>query len=156
MGHLSYWSEVFKRIGLRMTSDLHSNLDRLDKQKCWKRKYNSGTDVKLRRVKCQNEKMQMLLKQQVEDNKRGSIYRTGYGVKEDLMPKVVKEREQELRTNGKVMCPLFGCHGRTHKSDTSKLCFYHDCQKKRLTDCETTCQVRKLVPSYLYFYRVTE
>ena len=156
MGHLSYWSEVFERIGLPMTANLYTNLKRLDKQKCWKRKYNRDTNVKQRRVQRRNEKMQTLLKQQIHDNKRGSIYRSGYGVAEELIPKAVKEREQELRDNGKVKCPLFGCHGKTHKSDTSKLCFYYDCGKNN--DLLIAKQQIRLQTLYndLYCHEATE
>ena len=62
IGHIGYWSEVFKRIGLRMMPDLQTNLERMDRLKDWKRKYNNTTEVKVRRVKSKNEKMQVLVK----------------------------------------------------------------------------------------------
>ena len=140
MGHLSYWDEVFKRCRIESNIDLIDNLARMDNHKDWKRKYNSKTEVKQRRVKAKNERMQTLTKQQIHDIERGLIYENGFAVNVNIPDNVLKI-EQQLREEGKVKCPLYGCHGKTHKSMPSKNCIYHGyhdnnefgkCQQKKL------------------------
>ena len=146
MGHLAYWSEVFKRVGLGMPTDLLENLERLDHVKSWKRKYNSAPVVKQKRVKARNEKMQTLLKQQKKDHTRGAIYSAGYAVK-DPIPKAVKNTEDELRHKGKVKCKLYGCHGKNHKTNASKRCMYYGCDTDVLGESFNE-QLQRLYPQH--------
>ena len=62
MGHLAYWTKVFKLIDLPMYPDLRENLQQLDRYKRMKRKFDSKTEVKRKHMKVNNDKMQILLK----------------------------------------------------------------------------------------------
>ena len=68
--------------------------------------------------------MQTMIKQQKEDFIKGMFYRTGYSVNHHI-PKAVEAIEANLRSTGKATCPLFGCHGKAHKSNSSRNCFYY-------------------------------
>ena len=72
-------------LDLEMHSDLSADLQRLDKRKVWKRQYDGKMEIKLKRRKLHHVKMRELLKKQIEDHKRGAIYRTGIAII-DLAP----------------------------------------------------------------------
>ena len=147
MGHYNYWKKVFQVIGIPMSSNLCENLKRLDSKKSNKRKYNCRKEVKSKRRKIQHEKMQQQLVQQVKDAKRGAIYRPGFVV-EDVVPEEIKEKENALRTSNKVLCRLYGCHGKTHRTQGSKLCAYHNCKTKLELRSAVDEKLRELYPSH--------
>ena len=123
-GHFGYWKQIFKHIELYLGHDLGENLNRLDRLKEWKRKYNTNTETKRKRSQHKNEKLQELMKQQKNDADRGYIYESGYAIKFPV-PNEVLKIEDKLRSDGIVTCNLKGCHSKKHKTNSSKQCKYY-------------------------------
>ena len=74
-----------------------NNLENADSKKNLKRKYVEGKDVKAKRVRLQNEKIQDMIQKQKEDEERGSTYCHGMALQESLVPMSVKEIEEQIK-----------------------------------------------------------
>ena len=154
MGHYKFWIEVFKLLGLEMPSDLSDNLQRLDKRKVWKREYDGRSDIKNKRRKLHHQKMQEQLKKQIEDSKRGAMYRAGMAIK-DLAPSAVIKLETEYREKNNIKCKYFGCRGTNHLTNISSRCCYFQCRDSDSLSKAMDTKLRSFYPS-LYYCQVIE
>lgn len=147
-GHRNFWEAVFNRIGLTMTSDLIDNLSQRDQTKSRKRKYNAKREVKLKRVKVQNEKMKEMMKKQKLDEIRGATYQSGVALL-DLVPSEVSKLEEEKKERGNISCKLLGCNDeKKHKSNRSKKCRYHTCVSAQELRAAVDATMRRMYPQH--------
>ena len=148
LGHSHFWKQVFNRLELSMTSDLLDNLSQRDQSKDRKRKYNAKREVKLKRIKVQNEKMQEMMKKQKLDEIRGATYKSGVALL-DLVPSAVSKLEEEKKDKENINCKLLGCNEeKKHKSNRSKNCRYHTCSSAGELRAAVDKTMRQMYPQH--------
>ena len=154
LGHYQFWIEVFEMLGLEMAPDLVDNLQRLDKRKIWKRQYDGKPEIKNKRRKLHHHKMQEQLRKQIEDSKRGAMYRTGIAIHE-IAPSTVVKLESEYREKNKIKCKFYGCRGKNHLTNISKQCCYFECRDSETLRKAMDSKLRTFYPS-LYLCQVID
>ena len=149
LGHYRFWHEVFVLLGLDMPTDIKENLQRLDKRKIWKREYEGRTEIKSKRRKLHNQKMQEQLRKQIEDSKRGAMYRAGIAIK-DLVPSAVLKLENEYRDKHNIHCKYYGCRGKKHLTNISRNCCYFECRDAESLSKAMNSKLRSIYPNLYY------
>ena len=155
LGHYRFWLEVFNLLGLDMSSDLKENLQRLDKRKVWKREYEGKPEIKSKRRKLHHQKMQEQLKKQIEDSKRGAMYRTGIAIK-DVAPSEVIKLENVYREKNNIHCKFYGCRGKHHLTNISRNCYYFDNRDADSLSKAMRTRLSSLYPNLYYCQEVND
>ena len=147
LGHATFWSRVYAKLGMKASEDLIETLTNLDREKKRKKEYNERHENKLKRVANQIEKMATMMKKQKKDQVQGATYGAGIGL-QNIVPSEVAKIEMEKKQRNKVSCVWFGCNVKRHKSNRNKQCRYHTCSSKEEIECAVDKVMRETYPEY--------
>ena len=144
--HKKFWSIVFEKIGLSMSTNLKSSLQILDRMKEKRKSYQKGTEVKLNRVRKQYEKMNDMMNKQRKDIVSGATYGSGIAL-QSIVPSVVASIENKKKKDNKIECIWFGCDVKKHKSNRSKQCRYYTYKTKEAIE-GVDQRIREVYPEH--------
>ena len=65
----------------------------------------------------------------------------------DIVPEEVKTIERELQIKTGIECPLYGYHGKSHKTSRSKQCEYYDCRTSDQLRSAMDSNLRHMYPA---------